>query len=418
MKKVGFVLSALFLVLGLFGCRSETPEPTQPAEITAPVPLIQNGTSEYVIVHDSTKATTLLAEAIKSAVREAYGVDLTVAAAKDTPEGGCEIVLGKSRPVGEELLETFTKEFDFALKTAGKQLVLCAANDVSYRYLRSYLTRETLKKTGEGSLTLDEDDQIVYSQSALYKMNLVDYLLSGNESFELTELFSYGEYKEGKTLVPYRVYVPFNYSPEKSYPIFVNLHGAGHRGVSNESQMRFVMPLLKNAELGLDEMIMIFPQCPSDQKWVDTNWSKGSYSVDEVPESDELAALVTVIGQITEKYSVDEKRIYACGLSMGGYGTWNLLMNHSDLFCGGIPMCGAGDPTKADILKDLAIWAVHGAKDPTVPVEGSRDMADALKAVNAENFRYTELANHEHDVWNYTYSNMEIFQWLFSQKKP
>jgi len=211
--------------------------------------------------------------------------------------------------------------------------------------------------------------------------------------------------------------VPFNYSPEKRYPIFVNLHGAGHRGVSNESQMRFVMPLLKNAELGLDEMIMIFPQCPSDQKWVDTDWSRGSYSVDNVPESDELAAIVTVIGQIMEKYSVDEKRVYACGLSMGGYGTWNLLMLHSDLFCGGIPMCGAGDPGKADILKDLAIWAVHGAKDPTVPVKGSRDMAEAMETVGAENFRYTELADHEHDVWNYTYSNMEMFEWLFSQKK-
>jgi len=417
MKKVWVLLTALCAVLGLFGCRNQTTEPTRPADITAPVPLIQNGASEYVIVHDSTKATMLLAEAIKTAVADAYGVELTVAAAKDIPEGGCEVVLGKSRPIGEETLKALENENDFALKTAGRQLVLCATNDVAYRYLRSYLFREPLKKTGESSLTLETDDQIVYSQSALFNMNLVDYLLSGNESFELTELFTYGEFKEGKTLVPYRVYVPFNYSPEKRYPIFVNLHGAGHRGVSNESQMRFVMPLLKNAELGLDEMIMIFPQCPSDQKWVDTDWSRGSYSVDNVPESDELAAIVTVIGQIMEKYSVDEKRVYACGLSMGGYGTWNLLMLHSDLFCGGIPMCGAGDPGKADILKDLAIWAVHGAKDPTVPVKGSRDMAEAMETVGAENFRYTELADHEHDVWNYTYSNMEMFEWLFSQKK-
>ena len=80
-------------------------------------------------------------------------------------------------------------------------------------------------------------------------------------------------------------------------------------------------------------------------------------------------------------------------------------------------MCGAGDPGKAEILKDMPIWAVHGAKDPTVPVSGSRDMAAALEAVGATNFHYTELPNHEHDVWNYTYESEEIFQWLFSQSK-
>ena len=93
-------------------------------------------------------------------------------------------------------------------------------------------------------------------------------------------------------------------------------------------------------------------------------------------------------------------------------------MLHPDVFAAGIPMCGAGDPTKAADMKDVAVWAVHGVKDPTVPVAGSRDMINALQAVGAPNVRYTELPDAEHDVWNYTYANQEIFTWLMNQKKP
>ena len=102
---------------------------------------------------------------------------------------------------------------------------------------------------------------------------------------------------------------------------------------------------------------------------------------------------------------------------MGGYGTWNLLMNHPDLFAAAVPMCGAGDPEKAEVIKNIPIWAIHGAKDPIVPVKGSRDMAAALEKVGATSFRYTELPEVEHDAWNYAFNTPEIFRWLFSQQK-
>ena len=151
---------------------------------------------------------------------------------------------------------------------------------------------------------------------------------------------------------------------------------------------------------------------------MDTSWSLGSYSLDNTPESNEMKAVIDLIGALQEKYSVDEKRIYVMGFSMGGYGTWNALMNHPDLFAAGIPMCGTGDPTKAEILKDIPIWAVHGGLDPTVPVQGSRDMAQALEAIGAPDFHYTEIPTAEHDVWNYTYDSEEMFTWLLSRVKP
>ena len=102
---------------------------------------------------------------------------------------------------------------------------------------------------------------------------------------------------------------------------------------------------------------------------------------------------------------------------MGGYGVWNLLMRHPDLFAGGVAMCAAGDPTKAEVLVDIPVWAIHGAKDPTVPVSGSREMVEAIKAAGGSKVEYTELPNNEHDVWTYTYANYKIFLWLYEQVK-
>ena len=51
------------------------------------------------------------------------------------------------------------------------------------------------------------------------------------------------------------------------------------------------------------------------------------------------------------------------------------------------------------------------------PVSGSRDMAQAMEAIGATNFYYTEHPEAEHDVWNSTYSDSMIFNWLFEQKK-
>jgi predicted peptidase len=114
---------------------------------------------------------------------------------------------------------------------------------------------------------------------------------------------------------------------------------------------------------------------------------------------------------------VDDKRIYASGYSMGGYGTWNLLMNHSDVFCAAVAMCGAADPSQAATLVDIPVWAIHGVKDPTVPVSGSQEMVAAIQAAGGTKIRYTELPDHEHDVWSYTYTDPEIFNWLFAQVK-
>ena len=387
------------------------------SEVEATLQLIADGKSDYVIVHDGSTGARTLADQLVKIFKDVYNVTLQSYAASEKAEGPYEIVVGMARGIAHRTARKFAGEFDFGIFAEQDKLILCGKNDLCLEFLGQYLKREVLTGQGATNLTFSSDDNLLYSNSHLTATTYVDYWMQDHSSFTLDKHFSYEVYKNSTTTLPYRLYVPSNYSPDKEYPLLVTLHGAGLRGTDNKRQLAHINYAWQDPEQSADEAIIIYPQCPNDQKWVDTDWTLGSYSLDKTPESNELKAVMELLAQLQEKYSVDESRIYAMGYSMGGYGTWNLLMNHSDIFAAGVPMCGAGDPTKADILAKLPIWAIHGALDPTVPVSGSRDMAAAIEKCDPVDFHYTELPDAEHDVWNYTYKNAEIMKWLFSQKK-
>ena len=424
-KKGISLILVLVMVFSMWGCNGTAPatEPTSvpvettEAEVFSSIDLVKDGVSDYVIIHDGMSQSIELANLVRNAILSAFGVKLEVKSASSTPETEKEIVVGICRSVGEKAAEKLRAEFDFLLKVVESKLVLCANQTMAYEFLGQYLKKEVLVKGDTEDLVLDSDDNLRYSDSGLMTYSYIDYVVGETGNYDLAKLFRWETYQNKDTTLPYRIYVPANYSPEKQYPLMLNMHGAGVRGDDNEQHLLFIDSLLKMPELNLDEVIIVFPQCPEGQKWVDTDWKLGSYDLTKVPESNELAAVMELVAQLQQSYNVDAKRIYACGYSMGGYATWNLLMNHPDVFCAGVPMCGAGDPNQAGVLKDIPVWAIHGAQDPTVPVAGSRDMAAALENAGAADFHYTELPENEHDVWNYTYNNAEIFQWLFSRTK-
>ena len=120
---------------------------------------------------------------------------------------------------------------------------------------------------------------------------------------------------------------------------------------------------------------------------------------------------------VKENYNINNRRVYIMGVSMGGFGTWDLLTRHTKDFTAGIPLCGGGDPSYAAHLVYTPIWTVHGAKDSVVPVEGTREMVDAIQMARGTLIKYTELPNEDHNVWDYASTNYEMIDWLFSQVK-
>lgn len=222
----------------------------------------------------------------------------------------------------------------------------------------------------------------------------------------------------------YRLYVPEKAEEEK-VPMIVFLHGAGERGDDNESQLvHAILEPFKNPKSKFYDSVILAPQCPSYTKWVDYDWSKGNYSTEDIPETPELKMLAKLITETSERENVDKRRIYIIGLSMGGYGTWDMLVRHGDIFAAGVPICGGGDPSAAAKLADMPIYTFHGSADSSVSVENTREMVRAINDCGKNNLIYVEYEGMEHGIWNdaITYKgddvNPSLEDWLFSKVKP
>jgi predicted peptidase len=126
--------------------------------------------------------------------------------------------------------------------------------------------------------------------------------------------------------------------------------------------------------------------------------------------------VLDLIEAVCNEYRIDKDRIYLTGVSVGGYGTWDLVSRRPELFAAAIPVSGGGDPAQAAKLAKLPIWAFHGGADPLVPVERARDMIAALKKAGGEP-KYTEYKGVGHDAWTPRYRDNEVLDWLFAQKK-
>ena len=101
---------------------------------------------------------------------------------------------------------------------------------------------------------------------------------------------------------------------------------------------------------------------------------------------------------------------------MGGFGTWTAITAHPQLFAAAIPLCGGGDVNQAAKLKQIPIWAFHGAKDQAVPVERSREMIAAIRKAGG-NPKYTEYPDQDHAVWEKAFNEPDLLPWVFAQKR-
>ncbi len=219
----------------------------------------------------------------------------------------------------------------------------------------------------------------------------------------------YYDHEETGVTIPYRLIVPEIYDEKYVFPLVVFFHGAGERGYDNERQLdNCVQQIADN----MPKALILVPQCTHDGQWVDTPWTEGCYSVDEVPESDEMMAVMDLIQEITQEYSVDKNTIYATGISMGGFAVWDAMVRHNDVFAAGVAVCGAGDPTKAEVLKDTPMFVFHGTADEAVPVSGSADMVAAIEAAGGTKVQYTEYGGAGHGIWGQVFNLESLYREL------
>ena len=199
-----------------------------------------------------------------------------------------------------------------------------------------------------------------------------------------------------KVTMKYLIYLPKDYDQKDSWPLMLFLHGSGERGDNLDRVKQHGPPKLV-CEGKQFPFIVVSPQCPNGESW-------------------EPFKLSTLLDEITEKYKVDQDRIYLTGLSMGGFGTWALAAHTPNRFAAIVPICGGGDPSRARRIVRIPTWVFHGGKDGTVPLENSQKMVDALKKAGGDP-KFTIYPDAGHDSWTQAYNTPELYEWLLQQKR-
>ncbi|MGC2766254.1 MAG: PHB depolymerase family esterase [Candidatus Acidiferrum sp.] len=174
----------------------------------------------------------------------------------------------------------------------------------------------------------------------------------------------------GKMLVDarqrtYDLHVPTNYDGTKDAPLLIALHG--RLGTGSDQQRRGHLDRLSD-EFGF---LVVYPD-GLQRSWVD---GRGATPSDK-SDVDDVKFISALIDTLESKYKVDRSRIYATGMSNGGFMTGRLACDLSDRIAA-VAIVGASisENVAADChpAKPVSALIIQGSEDPLVPFGGALD---------------------------------------------
>jgi acetyl esterase/lipase len=215
----------------------------------------------------------------------------------------------------------------------------------------------------------------------------------------------------------FQVYLPEDWRRDdgKEWPIILFLHGRGERGSEGMWQTQIGISEAVRNHPDRWPFVIVMPQCPQTAHWTD-------------PVMLDLA--MAALDQESGEFHGDPARTYLTGLSMGGYGAWELARLHSHRWAA-IAIASSGifwsyDPERwqestvlpaeyASALGRTPIWLFHGSLDPVVALKQSELMFDAFKAAGG-NIRLWIYQGLKHDSWTRAFDEPELPRWLLSRR--
>ena len=223
-----------------------------------------------------------------------------------------------------------------------------------------------------------------------------------------------------KDSIKYRILEPY-YKENKPVPLFIFLHGSGERGNDNNSQLIHGSNFfIRETEKKEFNSYVIFPQCPKNSRWsyhkVDP-WIKKNDLEDTKSISSYGNLVIELIQYLIDKKNIDKNRIYISGLSMGGYGVFDLVSYRPEIFAAAAPICGGASLDLLENAIEVPFWIFHGDMDRVVSVDNSRKAYKFLIEKSKKNILYTEYKGVYHNAWDFVFKEENFFDWFFKKKK-
>ncbi|TNE54801.1 MAG: phospholipase [Bacteroidetes bacterium] len=197
---------------------------------------------------------------------------------------------------------------------------------------------------------------------------------------------------------PFWLYLPEDSILEAHAPVLIFLHGRSLSGTDLKSVKRYgvITEIEKGRNIGA---LVVAPQVPKGQAW----------SPDKI---------ISVLDYVQQKYQTDSNRVYVCGMSLGGYGTLNLVGKYPDRVAAAIAMCGGGDVNNACNMAKVPLWIRHGAKDKAVPISESEKVVQAIRECDGGKLlSYTRLEDANHGDLAKFFRMDTMYEWLFKHHK-
>ena len=218
-----------------------------------------------------------------------------------------------------------------------------------------------------------------------------------------------------------RAYLPLNYTPNKKYPLVVNLHG--YNGENPVYVKWWSMDERHHHVVDKYPVIYIQPH------------GRGNTSYNGIGERDVLRCIELA----KQTLNVDEDSVYLNGESMGGNGTWNVGTRHPEIFAAIAPVYGGWDYhvsmdenqlaklteserfnyeqnssfVHADALLTTPVFVIHGDIDKSVDVKNSRYAVRMLQRWGYD-IRYHEYPGFGHE--GIPYSD-QLIPWFLEHKR-
>lgn len=219
------------------------------------------------------------------------------------------------------------------------------------------------------------------------------------------------------TTYRFQVYLPEEWRRDdhKLWPIILALHGRGERGAEGMWQTQIGLPQQVRDHPERWPFVIVMPQCPQPEYWTDPRM---------------MALALAALDQESEEFRGDPERTYLTGLSLGGYGAWELAKDEPHRWAA-IVIAASGvfwsyEPDRweqADTLPEeyaravgrTPVWLFHGTEDNVVKPRESELMFEALKAEGG-NVRLWLYQGLRHDCWTRAYNEPELPRWLLAHR--
>ena len=218
-------------------------------------------------------------------------------------------------------------------------------------------------------------------------------------------------------VMPYRLFRP---ETSGKAPMVLYLHGSGGLGDDNRKQLAFGNIFGTRVWL-LPENQKRFP-CYVVAPQTDRGWIRYDFSQEPAKElpgfGDGARLALEIVDGLRREFSIDDRRIYVAGNSMGGAGVWNVLANRPHFFSAAVVCCGGVSPDDGTGSVETPLWDFHGAADEVVPVSSSRDRIAARRKAGGHPL-YTEYPGVDHDgATKLAFTEPELVKWVFAQQRP